>query len=163
MKKAALLAAAVILCLVLTGCSMLQSKSRESLTRWVTEHRETWNKIVSAPQPDKSVRYDRELADQWSRLFRGGRLRDVYYAPETGDYYLYFNGFAEYPEGDQYLIWSRRSIGDIAPTFRDDPGTLEEKSETRLYLTGIGAGKGGYVLVEQIDENWYYVEYNHPT
>lgn len=153
----------MILCLSLTGCSTLQSNSREAMARWVADNRETWKKIVSAPQPAGSIRYDRELAGLWSRLFRDGRLSDVCYAPDTGDYSLYFNGAAEPPEGDRYLIWSRRTAEDVAPLLPDDPGTLEEKSETRLYRTGIGAGGRGYVLVEQIDENWFYVEYNVPT
>jgi hypothetical protein len=163
MKKAALLIAALILCLTLTGCSMLQSKSRESLTQWVADHREAWKKIVSAPQTAGIVRLDRGLADLWSGLFRDGQLENVWYNPDTGDYDLRFNGIAEPLEGDQYLIWSRRSMEEIAPLFPNDPGTLEEKTDTRMYWTGIGSGRRGYVLVERIDENWYYVEYNDPT
>ena len=163
MKKAVLLITVVILCLALTGCSMLQSKSRESLTRWVTDHREAWKKIVSAPQAAETVRLDRGLADLWSGLFRDGQLENVWYDLDTGDYELRFNGIAEPLEGDQYLIWSRRSMEEIAPLFPNDPATLEEKTDTRMYWTGIGAGDRGYVLVEQIDENWYYVEVNYPT
>ena len=153
----------MILCLALTGCSALQSKSQESLARWVADHRRPWEKIVSATQPaDGSIRFDRTLADQWSSLFRDGRLEDVYWDRETGDYHLRFNGVGEPLEGDQYLIWSKRAMEDFAPRFGDE-GTLEEISETRLYRTGIGAGGRGYVLVERLEENWYYVEDNLPT
>ena len=51
---------------------------------------------------------------------------------------------------------------DFAPRFGGE-GTLEEISETRLYCTGIGAGGRGFVLVERLEENWYYVEYNAPS
>ncbi len=153
----------MMLCLALTGCSMLQSKSRESLMQWVTDHREAWEKIISAPQTSGIVRLDRGLVDQWSGLFRDGRLENVWYHPDTGDYHLRFNGIAEPLEGDQYLIWSRRPMEEIAPLFPNDPGILEEASQTRMYWTGIGAGGRGYILVEQIGENWYYIEYNLPT
>ena len=161
--KRLMLVCVMILCLALTGCSMLQAKSQESLTQWVTDHREAWEKIISAPQAAGSVQLDRGLADQWSGLFRDGRLENVWYHPDTGDYHLCFNGIAEPLEGDQYLIWSRRPMEEIAPLFPNDPGILEEASQTRMYWTGIGAGGRGYLLVEQIDENWYYIEYNHPT
>ena len=144
----------MIMCLALTGCSMLQSKSRESLMQWVTDHREAWKKIISAPQTSGIIRLDRGLVDQWSGLFRDGQLENVWFHPDTGDYHLIFNGIAEPLEGDQYLIWSRRPMEEIAPLFPDDPGILEEASQTRMYWTGIGAGGRGYLLVEQIDENW---------
>ena len=163
MRKMLLVLVTVMLCLFLTGCSMLQSKSQESLTQWVTDHREAWEKIISAPQDAGSVRLDRGLTDQWSVLFRDGRLEYVWYNPDTGDYNLHFNGITEPLEGDQYLIWSRRSMEEIAPLFPYDPGTLEEKTDTRMYWTEIGAGDRGYVLVERVDENWYYIEYNYPT
>ena len=163
MRKMLLVLVTVMLCLSLTGCSMLQSKSRESLTQWVTDHREAWEKIISAPQAAGSVRLDRGLADQWSGLFRDGRLENVWYHADPGDYHLRFNGIAEPLEGDQSLIWSRRPIEEIAALFPNDPGILEEASQTRMYWTGIGAGGRGYILVEQIGENWYYIEYNLPT
>ena len=163
MRKMLLVLVTVMLCLFLTGCSMLQSKSQESLTQWVTDHREAWEKIISAPQDAGSVRLDRGLSDQWSVLFRDGRLEYVWYNPDTGDYNLRFNGIAEPLEGDQYLIWSRRPMEEIAPLFPDDPGILVEASQTRMYWTGIGAGGRGYILVEQIGENWYYIEDNLPT
>ena len=161
--KRLMMVCALILCMVLTGCNMLLSKSRDSLTRWVADNREAWEKIVSTHQPSGSIRVDQGLADQWSRLFRDGHLRDVYWNTETGDYHLYFNGITEPLEGDQYLIWSKRPMEDIAPQFAGDPGMLEEKNETRLYWTGVGAGSRGYILVERVDDNWYYVEYNYPT
>ena len=76
---------------------------------------------------------------------------------------MYFNGVSEVLEGDQYLVWSDRTIEEISPLLPDDPGTIEEKTDVRLYCTGIGMGGRGYVLVERITENWYYVEYCLPT
>lgn len=163
MKKAVSLVVTIILCLALTGCGMLYSKSQESLTQWVTDNREAWEKIVSVPRIGGSVRIDQELTDQWSRLFKDGRLNYVHCNPETGDCSLHFNGIAKVLEGDQYLVWSGQPIEEIAPLLPDDPGTLEEKTDPRLYFTGVGAGGRGYVLVERITENWYYVEYSLPT
>ncbi len=163
MKRIALSAIFVILCLTLTGCNMLCSPSQESLTQWVQDHRETWEKAVVKPQGGGSVRIDRELTDQWNRLFRDGRLHHVYWNPETGSCSLYFNGFSTVLEGDQYLVWSGQPIEEIAPRFPDDSGTLAERTDTRLYFTGVGSGGRGYILVERIAENWYYVEYSWPT
>ena len=161
--KRLMLVCMMILCMVLAGCGVLQSKSRDSLIQWASDNRVALQNIVSVPQTAGRIRIDRGQADQWSKLFQDGRLREVYFNAETGDYHLYFNGVAEPIEGDQYLVWSKRPIEDIAPPFPDDPGTLEEKSETRIYWTGIGAAGQGYVLVERIDENLYYVEASYPT
>ena len=163
MKRAALLAVTMILCLALAGCGSLQSKSQESLTRWVEENRETWEKAISTVRNGRGIRIDRELTDQWSKLFRDGRLSHISCTPEGSDCLLFFNGIGTVLEGDQYLVWSERPIGEIAPMFPDDPGTLKEKTDTRLYWTGIGSGGRGYILVERIAENWYYVEYSLPT
>ena len=153
----------MILCMVLTGCGMPQLKSRDSLIQWASNNRVALQNIVSVPQTAGRIRVNREQADQWNKMFQDGQLKEVYFNAETGDYYLYFNGVAEPIEGDQYLVWSKRPIEDIAPPFPDEPGTLEEKSETRIYWTGIGAAGQGYVLVERIDENLYYVEASYPT
>ena len=153
----------MILCMVLTGCGMPQLKSRDSLIQWASNNRVALQNVVSVPQTAGRIRVNREQADQWSKLFQDGQLKEVYFSAETGVYHLYFNGVAEPIEGDQYLVWSKRPIEDIAPPFPDDPGTMEEKSETRIYWTGIGAAGQGYVLVEQIDENLYYVEASYPT
>ena len=106
---------------------------------------------------------DTTLASALCGFWKLTTYMDVWYNPDTGDYNLRFNGIAEPLEGDQYLIWSRRPIEEIAPLFRNDPGILEEASQTRMYWTGIGSGGRGYILVEQIGENWYYIEYNLPT
>ncbi|MBR4502754.1 MAG: hypothetical protein IKP22_12860 [Clostridia bacterium] len=160
-KKAALIIAAMILYLALTGCNT--SKSRDSMTRWLTDNREAWDKIISAHQTGRRIRYDRELADQWSSLFRDGRLREISYNPDTGDCNLDFNGTDEIPEGDRYLVFSGRSMEEIAPLGPLDDPIIQQKTESRLYYTGIGAGGRGYVLVERIEENWYYIEYYYPT
>ena len=153
----------MILCMVLTGCGMPQLKSRDSLIQWASNNRVALQNVVSVPQTAGRIRVNREQADQWSKLFQDGQLKEVYFNAETGVYHLYFNGGAEPIAGDQYLVWSKRPIEDIAPPFPDDPGTMEEKSETRIYWTGIGAAGQGYVLVERIDENLYYVEASYPT
>ena len=106
---------------------------------------------------------DTTLASALCGFWKLTTYMDVWYNPDTGDYNLHFNGITEPLEGDQYLIWSRRSMEEIAPLFPYDPGTLEEKTDTRMYWTEIGAGDRGYVLVERVDENWYYIEYNYPT
>ena len=159
-KKAALLALAV-LCMAVTGCSLFFSKSQESLTNWAREHRETWEEILSLPRPGAAVRRDGELTGPWSR-FRDGRLREVYCDPETGDFSLFFNGYAKPPEGDQCLVWSNRPAEEIVPPLPDEAEVLQ-RTDTRLHLTGFGAGGKGYVIAERLFENWYYLEYNFPT
>lgn len=163
MKKTALQIVIAILCLALTGCSTFHSKSKESLTQWVTENRKTWEKVFPASNTGGPVIIGRELADQWSGLFHDGRLDYVTIDPETRNCCFYFNGLRNLPEGNQYFVWSGQPIEEIAPVFPNDPGILEEKTDTRLYFTGIGSGGRGYVLVEQIEKNWYFVEYNFPT
>ena len=161
MKKAALLFAVLILCLTLSGCVITFQNSLESLTRWVERHREPWEKIVSA-QRDGSIRYDRELTDQWGKLFWSGELEYVSYNQGNGDYKLYFNEVMGPPEGERYLIWSVRSMEEIAPLIPGEEANLQEKTDSRMYWTGLGIGYG-YMIVERIFDNWYYIEYNRPT
>ena len=163
MKKTALQIVIAILCLALTGCGTFHSKSKESLMQWVTENRKTWEKACFASNAGEAVIINRELADQWSGLFHDGRLDYVSFDPETRNCSFYFNGIRNLPEGDQYVVWTGQSMEEIAPVFPYDPGILEEKTDTRLYYTGIGSGGWGHVLVEQIEKNWYFVEYDFPT
>ncbi|MBQ7184171.1 MAG: hypothetical protein IJR97_09315 [Clostridia bacterium] len=161
MRKNVMAAVAVMLCLILTGCGMFRSETKESLTRWVTDNREAFEKIARVPRAGGRVWIDREMTDMWSGLFRDGRLEYVTFDPETGDYALYFNGSWE-PEGDRYLKFSDRPIGKIEP-ISGDTGTLEEMTDDRLYRTGVGVGGRGYTLVERIAENWWFIEIYWPT
>ena len=163
LKKTALLIITMILCLAMTGCNAFLSKSRDSLIKWLADNREAMEKMISAEQTGRIIRYDRELVDQWSSFFRDGRLGEVSYDQNTGDCHLNFNGIDEIPEGDRYLVFSRRSMEEIAPMTFLDNRIIQEKTESRLYYTGVGSGGRGYILVERIDENWYYIEYNYPT
>ena len=163
LKKAALLIITMILCLAMTGCNAFLSKSRDSLIKWLADNREAMEKMISAEQTGRIIRYDRELLDQWSSLFRDGQLREVSYNPDTGDCNLDFYGYDEIPEGDRYLVFSSRSMEEIAPLDPLDNPIIQQKTESRLYYTGVGAGGRGYILVERIEENWYYIEYNYPT
>ena len=85
LKKTALLIITMILCLAMTGCNAFLSKSRDSLIKWLADNREAMEKMISAEQTGRIIRYDRELADRWSSLFRDGQLREVSYNPDTGD------------------------------------------------------------------------------